>query len=174
MKKKENKTVVFLNAKLYSLGAIYGASYVFLDKAYIYLEEAPKAKVKVTLKGKNRLSQKSLDGLKDEFLNELLNASLREHISKNNQKIREYIVAKALASASVRPPQGAFPQTGSFGRKEPIRDDADLIIPWTGEKIGKRPEKQGNPLWVKDPLGIAVPWEEKYAKKKQKARKRER
>jgi His-Xaa-Ser system protein HxsD len=164
MKNKGNKIVVFLNPKLYSLEAIYGAAYVFLDRAYVYLEEAAKSKVKVTLKGKKRLTEKGLDGLRDEFLNELLNFSLREQISKSNKKIREYIVARALSSASA---------TGIPGRKpmgqEDIRERklSGGVIPWTGERFKENPSGKKERIWGKDPLGIAVPWEEKYLTKKQ-------
>jgi His-Xaa-Ser system protein HxsD len=169
MRKKENKIVVFLSSKLYSLEAVYGAAYVFLDRAYVYLEEAPKSKIKVTLKGKNKLTGKGLEGLKDEFLNELLNFSLREQISKSNKKIREYIVARALsaASAAVIPGRRPMGQEDSQGRKLP-----GGVIPWTGERFKEKPSGKKGRIWAKDPLGIAVPWEEKYLAKKQPRKKK--
>jgi His-Xaa-Ser system protein HxsD len=169
MKNKENKIVVFLNLKLYSLEAIYGAAYVFLDRAYVYLEEAPKSKVKVTLRSKNRLAEKGLDGLKDEFLNELLNFSLREQISKSNKKIREYIVARALSSASatIMPGRKPMGQEDTQGRKL-----SEGVIPWTRERFKEQPAGKKEKIWGKDPMGIAVPWEEKYLAKKQPRKKK--
>ena len=69
-----------------------------------------------------------------DFLNELLNYSLRYQISKNNRKIREYIVGTALLSAM-----------GGITKEE---------------------SKENKEDWQKDTLGIAIPWEEKYGKKR--------
>jgi len=135
LNQKENKIVVPVNPQLYSLEAIYGAAYVFLDRAYLFLDGNPKSQVMVTLKGKERLNKKQLKDLAGEFYNELLNCALRNQISKNNQKIREYIVARALFSTTEE----------KKAKKE----------------IKKETEKEE---WQKDTLGIAIPWEEKYKK----------
>ena len=169
MRKKENKIVVFLNSKLYSLEAVYGAAYVFLDRAYVYLEEAPKSKIKVTLKGKSRLTGKGLEILKDEFLNELLNFSLREQISKSNKKIREYIVARALSAASAAVIPGRRPIEQGDDQRRKLSEG---VIPWTGERFKEKPSGKKEKIWAKDPLGIAVPWEEKYLAKKQPRKKK--
>ena len=135
LNQKENKIVVPVNPQLYSLEAIYGAAYVFLDRAYLFLDGNPKSQVMVTLKGKERLNKKQLKDLAGEFYNELLNCALRNQISKNNQKIREYIVARAL-----------FSTTEEKKAKKEIKKET------------KKEE------WQKDTLGIAIPWEEKYKK----------
>lgn len=133
MSKTANNTIKFLiNLQNYPLEAIYGASYVFLDRAYLFLDSRAPKKIKVSLKGKKKLTKKQLEDLRGEFLNELLNYTLRINLAKHNRKIREYIVGQALFSA--------------LGDGE------------TKEKMG----------YENDPLGIAIPWEEKYAKKKQK------
>jgi len=154
MAKKQNKTVVLINPKLYSLEAVYGAAYAFLDKAYVYLEQGPKSRIQVNLKGKEKMTKKDLEALKGEFLNELLNFSLREKISKNNKKIREYIVARALASASQ---QESSPV---MGEEDLHKDPSKIIIPWRDKD--KKKSRQTKPVWKKDPQGIAVPWEEKH------------
>lgn len=134
--KEENKIVVSVSPKLYPLESVYGAAYVFLGRAYVFLDGDPKKEVHIHLKGKKELSEKEMENLADEFLNELLNCGLRYQISKENQKIREYIVGAALIGIS--------------GEK-------------IDESIGAE-EKE----WEDDPLGIAVPWEEKYGKKQEK------
>ncbi|XOA42781.1 MAG: His-Xaa-Ser system protein HxsD [Candidatus Nealsonbacteria bacterium] len=131
--KSENKIIVSVNPKLYPFQALYGAAYVFLDRAYVYLDGDPKKEIHIHLKGKKKLTKKEIKTLADEFLNELLNYSLRYHISKDNRKIREYIVGAALIGAS-----------GEDTKKLIQSDKKD---------------------WQKDPLGIAIPWEEKYGKK---------
>jgi hypothetical protein len=79
--------------------------------------------------------------LADRFRNELLHATLRLQISKNNKKIREYIVGTALGSSL------------------PV---SDLFT------LGKDQSKDGLVDPLDDPLKIALPWEEKYGKKKSK------
>lgn len=126
-KVSKNQIIIKVNPKIYPLEAIYGAAYVFLDRAYLFLDGNPEKEVIVTLKGKEKMTEQKLKNLAGEFYNELLNCALRQKISQNNQKIREYIVSQALLSAI---------------------------------------EEEKEEEWQKDPLGIAVPWEEKYGKKK--------
>ncbi len=132
------KEIVFsLNPRVYPQEAIYTTCYVFLDKFYLFLDEVNR-KIKVSLKpkGERNLNLKACRG---EFINELLNNTLRFMISKRNQKIREMIVKEALF----------FSQP-----KEAI------------DKLLLNEEKEKPKDWQKDPLGITMPWEEKYSKKK--------
>lgn len=126
---------VTLPAKMYSLETIFGAAFIYLDRAYIRLEEGPKKGVNVLIKGREGLDEKGLEALCGDFLNELVNQAIRSEISKSNNKLREYIVAKALFSA------------------EDSQEDDFLDL------LGGEEEDAG---MVDDPLGIATPWEEKY------------
>lgn len=126
-----NTTKIELDTKIYPLEAIYGASYVFIDRLYVFLDKGKRDKVNIFLKSKNKISKKQLTNLVGEFMNELLNYSLRIGLAKNNKKIREYIVEQALFAAS-------------------NKLDNDL----SADNLG----------YEDDPLGIAVPWEEKYGK----------
>jgi His-Xaa-Ser system protein HxsD len=132
MKKRQIKgnTIEFcFNLKNYPLEAVYGAAYVFIDRAYLFLDSPSPQKISVSLRGKKKLSRKQLEDLKGEFLNELLNYTIRVNLNKNNRKLREFIVSQSLFSA--------------------IKDDGKESFSYED-----------------DPLGIAVPWEEKYGKKK--------
>jgi len=141
MTETKNKTIKFLlNLKNYPLEAVYGAAYVFLDKAYLFLDSRSTEKIEVSLKGKKKLTKKQLEDLKGEFLNELLNYTLRVNLAKSNRKLREYIVSQALISA--------------VGEGEPAGEN----------ELG----------YQEDPLGIAVPWEEKYGKKQKSSAKRKK
>lgn len=126
-----------LNSKIYPLQAILGACYTFIDRAYIFLDGNPDGEIKVSLKGKKRLSEKQFKSLQGEFMNELLHYLLRYRVSKNNEKIREYIIGRALYSAL------------------PV---SNLVT--SGEKLD----------YQRDPLGLAIPWEEKYGKEKKNAK----
>lgn len=140
---KENQIVFWLNSKTYPLEAVYSTAYVFLDKAYVYLDGDPKKETIVSLKGKEKLNKKQIQILRGEFCNELLNYVLRVKIAKRNQRVKDFIVGTALVSAL---PQELSVQTS---KSETIVDQD----------------------WLKDPLGIAVPWEEKYGKKSLKQSK---
>ena len=99
IEEKENKIIIIVNPLLYSLEVIYSAAYVFIDRAYLFLDESPKNQIAINIKGKEKLTKKQLEDLAGEFCNELLNCALRDKISKNNQKVREQIIARALFSA---------------------------------------------------------------------------
>lgn len=126
---------IVLSKNLYPMEAIINTSYFFLDRCYISLDEdSNKASITVSLKSKKRETKKSEEKLKDEFMNELLNCSLRYQISRNNKKVREYIIGRALYT----------PFTNS--EFDLLEDNKELD-------------------YQDDPLGIAIPWEEKYGKK---------
>jgi len=127
---KKGQVELTIDPQLYPLEAVYGAAYVFLDKAYLRLDGNPKKKIIIKIKGKESLDREKLENLAGDFLNELLNYSLRYKISKNNRKIREYIVGTALLSS-----------------------------------LAEAPEAEEKEEWEEDPLGIAVPWEEKHKKR---------
>ncbi|MDD5065806.1 MAG: His-Xaa-Ser system protein HxsD [bacterium] len=131
-----NKILFSLNSKITSLEALYSACYVFIDKFYIYLDKKGENFI-VSLQPKTQVKAdpRKVEG---EFRNELLNSLLREKITGNNSKIREYIIGQALYSS--------------------VPSEIDEFLSKTGED------------YQEDPLGIAIPWEEK-AKKRAKAGK---
>lgn len=131
--KKNLKVNVDLN--IYPLEAIYGAAYVFVDKVYIFLDSLAEGKVEITFRAKDENEVEALEKIEGEFMNELLNYTLRLKLSESNKKIREYVVEQALFSA--------------LGREEGILKNE-------GEKFE----------FEDDPLGIAIPWEDKYGNKK--------
>lgn len=95
-----NVKKITLDAKVYNLEVVLNASYAFIDRAYIFLDTGSQGeRIKVYIKGKDKLSERQFERIKGEFMNELLDCALRYEISKNNKKIREYIVGRALYSA---------------------------------------------------------------------------
>ncbi|MCD4761834.1 His-Xaa-Ser system protein HxsD [bacterium] len=125
MVKKEikNDVLVFdLNTKIYPKEAIFGACFVFIDRAYFFLDSKKKDEITVKIKRKN-----TNDFLNSgEFHNELLNFVHRINIAKQNKKIREYIVERALYSSI----------DNSAGLDDEEFDDPlDIAVPWE-EKYG--------------------------------------
>lgn len=124
----EKKKIIEVDISIYPLEAIFGASYVFIDRAYIYLDSKQDGVIQVALQGKTDIfDDKTIAG---EFMNELLNYVHRLNISKYNHVIRERVVERALYSS-------------------------------VGENLMDSDEEEFD-----DPLGIAVPWEEKYGDEK--------
>lgn len=128
-----------LSTKIYPLEAMLSACFVFIDRAYVFLDADSTGKeIKVFLKPKkNNFSKRILEVMQGEFMNELLHYSLRHIVSKNNKKIKEFIIGRALYSVL---PVSGFSPAGKNGELD----------------------------YQEDPLGIAVSWEEKYGKNKKK------
>lgn len=145
----QQKTIA-VDVPLYGLEALHKACYAFLERVYMRLEGDPAGTVRVHLRQKADGPQ-SLDALSGEFENELIHQALRVRMTAANQKIREYIVTRALASAEGvapgRPPaDGPKPQ-------QALDEDLEKEI----EKLLAEVEKEGGD----DPLKITVPWEDK-------------
>lgn len=136
---------------LYSLEAVYKACYPFLEHAYLRLEGDPAGTVTVSMTAKPGVPDERLERMAGEFQNELLHHALRLKVSASNQKVREYIVLRALSSAEGAPPAPAA--------QAPVMDDA---LEREIEKLLAEVEKGAGA----DPLKIAVPWEEKQKKAK--------
>ncbi|MBI5881815.1 MAG: His-Xaa-Ser system protein HxsD [Elusimicrobia bacterium] len=180
-----------IDTKVYPLEAIQAATYSMTDRVYARMVRKG-AEVSVTLKPKGAGGNGGRE-LEDEFFNELLHQTLRLRVSENNQKIREYIVTKALVSAQVpglvpevQAPAGgpdpdcpecaaeakarqSFPQSSKdAGRPEagqprqdqPQAPPVDAELEKEIEKLLAEIEK-AEPS-SDDPLGVAVPWEQKH------------
>ena len=130
---QENKISFTLDSQIYPLEAIYSASYVFVDRVYVFLSKGKKnKKIKITFKAKKKLNKKQLLDLKNEFHNELLDYVLRVEIGKRTKKIREAIVGAALVSSLPK------------------------------ERLVNNLEEEGNKNYKNDPLGIFETWEKKH------------
>jgi len=119
----------------YSLDALYGAAYIFIDRCFVLLDK-PDAGYRVTLAWKKRdPTEDDLRALVGEFTNELLSCAWRAKISQDSRALIESVTAQALG--------------GALGA--PTLDDL--------EKFDFSEEA------FEDPLGIAMSWEEKHRKK---------
>ena len=126
-----------LDIGLYPADVLYAAAYVFLDRAYVLLDRAG-PRFEIHLRGKGKLDETQLQALSGEFSNELLAQALRRKVVKANQKIIEDITTQAIAGAAGGTLPTDFLDAGDDGMD-----------------------------FLDDPLGIAVPWEEKFKKKKE-------
>jgi His-Xaa-Ser system protein HxsD len=129
-----------VDSGLYPLGALYGAAYIFIDRCYVLLGRPDATSYTVTLAWKKGTPEVvALRELAGEFMNELLSCAWRAKINEESRSIIEAVTAQAFA--------------GAMG--PPSLDDL--------EKFDFSEDA------FEDPLGIAMSWEDKYAKKKSAA-----
>lgn len=109
-----------LDPRIYPLEAVLNASYLFIEEAYIFLDiKRQSGDIEVSIQGKKNLSAKKLELLASRFMNELLHCTLRHIVSKNNRKIKEYIVGRALYSVLPSPGSASFSKEGDF-KNDPL------------------------------------------------------
>ncbi len=126
-----------VDASLYPLEAVYAAAYVFIDRCFVFLDKPEPEKIRVSLAAKKGvLEGEAVRDIVGEFANELLSCAWRAQIARENRSIIEAVTAQALSGA----------------RGAPSLDELEAFD-FSDETF-------------EDPLGIAMSWEEKYAKKK--------
>ena len=84
-----------LDTKVYPLEVTIKAAYLFLDRCYVFMFHDEAGTLRVHLKPKPDWSG-NLSDIVGEFLNELLNQSVRRQIASESQNLRELIMARAL------------------------------------------------------------------------------
>lgn len=134
----EGRATIDVDASLYPLEAVYGAAYVFIDRCYVMLDRPEPTRLRIVLSPKKPEADLAaqLRPMVGELANELVSAAWRHQITQENRAQIEAVTMQAIA--------------GAMG--PPSLDDLDSFD-FTDEAF-------------EDPLGIAMSWEEKYAKKK--------
>jgi His-Xaa-Ser system protein HxsD len=137
---------------LYPNEVLFGTAFAFLDRCYVHLdvEDADRVRVELTPRAGSPLTAGELAG---EFKNELVNQALRFKLAKQTEKVRTMIVGRAIAEA--------------VPAEDAPRDFPGSQVPDLPPEVAKLLAEEDDGLdFLDDPLGIAVPWEEKYGKKK--------
>jgi His-Xaa-Ser system protein HxsD len=133
---------LILKKGLYQLEAIFGAAYVLIDRAYILLDKSEDGSVLVHVRAKKGTdAEQDLEALAGDFANEALSQVLRSRIARQHKDRLEAIVGQAV--------RGALGVSGAADEDDLGLDDLD---------------DDGFLDFLEDPLGIAVPWEEKFKK----------
>lgn len=118
---------VFVNTKVYSMNTIYSAAYIFLDKAYFYLDGNNRNAVYVWLFPKNK--EDDLVLLAKDFLNELINYANYYSNLKVNAEAVKLLMQRAL-----------FSVTPSLAKEAEEKEIEDLIKELEDEE--KKSEKK--------------------------------
>ena len=123
-----NKLSLTLDEQIYPRDAILGASYLFLDRCYLFLRRPADQQLAIDIKGKTPLSQEDLEALAGEFANELLNQVIRCRVSDSTAKIREYYMARAFIS---HPAQNSIDALlAELDAEELEEDELEIAVPW--------------------------------------------
>jgi His-Xaa-Ser system protein HxsD len=131
---------VVVDPGVYPIEAVMASAYVFVDRCYVLLDKLPDGRIKVALTAKAGTSDAQLAAVSGEFQNELLAQALRREVASRHEHVREAIIARALFGAAPLVDGAPAEPPGLDPRFLPAEDDD----------------------YLEDPLGIAVPWEEKY------------
>lgn len=135
-----------LSLRVYPMDAVFGACHRFIDNFYLFLDQPAAGRISVSLVPKTHMSEKDLTVSAGDFANELLHQSLRLKIGNKTTSVREMILGRALLSA------------------EPVHEAQDFYGIESSCGRETAPEEQSfDPDYLDDPLGIAVPWEEKFS-----------
>jgi His-Xaa-Ser system protein HxsD len=144
--RKSNSVLVMLDENVFPRQVGLAAAYHFLERCYVQLERRPAHRLHVRLKGKEPLDPAALCSLGEEFGNELVHQLVRHQVSERTDRLREAIVGRALMSAEPAGARECAPQA----------DPLDALD------------------YLEDPLGIAVPWEEKHGQKRKPGKSRKK
>ncbi len=144
---EQGKVVARFERTLYPLDAIYGAAYVFIDRCFVLLDAPDDRYLTVELRGREDLDAGALEALAGEFANELLTQTWRHKITERNRLTIETATVQALAGAAGAPPLESLDGSGM--------DELDELDDLPDDELLDDDV-------FDDPLGIAVPWEEKY------------
>lgn len=140
-------TVIVAHKSLYPEDVLFGTAFAFLDRAWIHLDVLDDDRTRVELTPRPGYDGSTLAG---EFKNELVTQAVRLKLAKETSDVRTMIVGRAIAEAV------------------PTESDAsrdDRIEPELPPEVAKILAEEEDTLdFLDDPLGIAVPWEERYGK----------
>lgn len=126
----DDRSVAFvLDEDLYPLDAIYGASYLFVDRCWLFLDRPADGRVQVRLRTKaDQAAAGELDQLAGEFANELLNQVLRLRIGDSTRALREYTLARAFFGEDGRASIDAL--LAELDAEELDDDPLKITVPW--------------------------------------------
>jgi His-Xaa-Ser system protein HxsD len=138
----ERRVEFVVSEELYPLDVIQGASYLFIDRCYVWLDRPADKQVKVVLRSKGAATPAELEALAGEFSNELLNQALRKNIGDTNAKIREFVMARAFFAADM--PSTVDRLLAELDAEEMAVDPLEISVPWDPKAGGRPPAGPSN------------------------------
>jgi His-Xaa-Ser system protein HxsD len=101
--------VLHIDESLYHKSAVLRACYWFTDRCYLFVARPAPGQLDVQVRAKTGTDAEDLEAVVGEFANALLDYELRRQIDDQTGKIRELLVAKAVAQVGTLddPPPGS-------------------------------------------------------------------
>jgi His-Xaa-Ser system protein HxsD len=130
-----------INPKIYSMEAIYSASYILIDKAYFFLEGDPEKEIIVSITSKNK--EQDIDKVAGEFLDELIVYSDYINRAEKTRKIREALITRAILTNDPGAMDDELSEENNIDVEEYLSTPEDIAIPWE-EKHGKEKKEHEN------------------------------
>ncbi|MEZ4444998.1 MAG: His-Xaa-Ser system protein HxsD [Polyangiaceae bacterium] len=140
----EREVSFVIDEDLYALEAIYGASYIFIDRCYVFLSRPADRKVQVRLRAKEDADEATMEALAGEFANELLNSQLRFRLGQSTAAIREQYMARAFFSGHKNATVAEL--LAELDAEELEEEPLDIAVPWEkkDEAPAARPSEEGS------------------------------
>lgn len=123
-----NRVTFEIDEEIYPRDAVYGASYLFLNRCYVLLGRPADKTISVQLRSKTPADEDALTALAGEFANELLNQVVRVRVGEATSRIREYTLAKAFFSDPGRSTIDAL--LAELDAEELDEDPLEIEVPW--------------------------------------------
>jgi His-Xaa-Ser system protein HxsD len=132
-----------IDEEVYALDAVYGASYLFVDRCYVFLARPAERKVRVRLRAKGEAGADELEALAGEFANELLNSQLRVRLGRETAAIREQYMARAFFA----PRQNATiaELLAELDAEELEEEPLEIPVPWQDAAPAAAPPQAAPP-----------------------------
>jgi His-Xaa-Ser system protein HxsD len=123
-----------LDEAIYPRDAVYGAAYLFVDRAFVFLTRPADDRIEVRLKPKEESDKAGLEKLAGEYANELLNQVVRVRVGESTAQIREYYMAKAFFADSNQTSIDAL--LAELDAEELEEDPLEISVPWEDDANG--------------------------------------
>ena len=124
-----------LTESLYPREAIFGAAYLFLDRAFVFLSRPDDGQVEVRLTPKEPPEgEQQLVALAGEFANALLDQVVRLQVAQSTGSIREYYISRAFFTSPAQSSIDAL--LAELDDEELEDDDLEISVPWESEDDG--------------------------------------
>lgn len=146
--KKDGCILISVNPKFYPVDVVMSVAYIFTDKNYILVDGDPSEEIIVEIHPKENTVE--LENIGREFNNELINYASYAIQAIKNSKIREAIMKRVTMTNAPKLDNASV-------TNQEVSDEAKLDTDFDDEEFE-----------FDDPEGIAIPWEEKYGKDKDK------
>jgi len=129
-----------VDESVYGLDSVYGASFTFLDRAFVFLDRSAEGKLRVTLTDKSgEVEAVALRALVGEFANELLACAWRQRITEANRETLEAVTKRAIAGA-MGPP--SLEELADFDfTEEPFDDPLGIALNWEDKHAGSKDDE---------------------------------